>query len=403
MRDIDSVTEENRSAQRPRGAGRRQLLAALAERPDTRPGLAARTALSPAAVSTLTTDLIAEGVVTETQDVVAGGGTGTRRGRPAYLLALRPPDGLVVGIDVGNTHVRVAAAPVGGPAVAERSVAAGTASLDDTLDLVEELVDEVLGGAGDRASAVRAVVLGVPAPLERETGRVADNNLLPHWVGHRPGAELARRLGIDVVVENDANLGAVGELRHAPEAARTLAYIKLGTGIGAGLVTDGRLFRGEGGTAGEIGHVQVEPAGVLCRCGSRGCLETVVSLPRLVGALAPVTSDDLTPDALGALVADGHPGAVRIVTDAGRTVGRVVATLVTVLNPGLVVLGGSVAPVNELLAACIRAAVVEWATPAAAARVRVRASRRADRGEVEGALALASELALETHRVALLG
>jgi predicted NBD/HSP70 family sugar kinase len=206
-----------------------------------------------------------------------------------------------------------------------------------------------------------------------------------------------------VAVENDANLGALGELRDEPQADRTLAYIKLGTGIGAGLVTDGRLFRGEGGTAGEIGHVQVDPAGVLCRCGSRGCLETVVSVPRLIAALAPVTSEGLTPDGLGALVASGHPGAVRVVTDAGRTVGRVVASLVTVLNPGLVVLGGSVSPVNDLLADCIRAAVDEWATPAAASRVTVRASRRGDRGEVEGALALASDLARQAHQASLVG
>jgi predicted NBD/HSP70 family sugar kinase len=289
------------------------------------------------------------------------------------------------------------------PVAAERTVAARTASLADTLDLAAELVAGVLAQAARGSSDVLAVVLGVPVPLEQESGRVADNNLLPDWVGHRPGDELAKRLGIDVVVENDANLGALGELRDEPPAARTLAYIKVGTGIGAGLVTDGRLFRGEGGTAGEIGHVQVDPAGVLCRCGSRGCLETVVSVPRLITALAPVTSEDLTPDGLGALVASGHPGAVRVVTDAGRTVGRVVASLVTVLNPGLVVLGGSVAPVNDLLADCIRVAVDEWATPAAASRVTVRASRRGDRGEVEGALALASEIARGAHQSALVG
>jgi predicted NBD/HSP70 family sugar kinase len=167
------------------------------------------------------------------------------------------------------------------------------------------------------------------------------------------------------------------------------------------MVLDGRLYRGDGGTAGEIGHVQVDATGVLCRCGSRGCLETVVSVPRLIAALAPVTAPDLTPDDLGRHVAEGHPGAVRVVTDAGRTVGRVVAALVTVVNPGLVVLGGSVPPVNELLARCIRSAVDQWATPAAAARVAVRASSRGDRGEIEGALALASELARRAHRARL--
>src|SRR4051794_10896803 len=175
---------------RIRGAGRRQLLAALGDHgADTRLGLAARTRLSAAAVSTLAADLIAEGVVAETQPAAPAAGTGTRRGRPAYLLALRPPPGLVVGVDVGNTHVRVAAAEVDGPAVAERSVDATAASLDDTLALVEDLVSDVVGRAGGDPAGVLGTVLGVPVPLEQESGRVADNNLLPHWVGHRPGAE----------------------------------------------------------------------------------------------------------------------------------------------------------------------------------------------------------------------
>src|SRR3954470_12057112 len=155
MGDIHSVTEEKPRVPRPRSAGRRQLLAALGTHgTDSRVGLAARTGLSAAAVSNLVADLIADGAVTETQQVLPGAGAASRRGRPAYLLTLRPPQGVVVGIDVGNTHVRVAAAPVDGPAAAERSVTAGTASLDHTLDLVEELVSAVLAQAGAHVSDV---------------------------------------------------------------------------------------------------------------------------------------------------------------------------------------------------------------------------------------------------------
>lgn len=385
-----------------RGAGRRQVLAALGDHgPASRVELGRRTGLSSSAVSTLVQALLDDEVLHEVADPT----TGARgRGRPAHRLALRPPQGLVVAVDAGNTHVRVAAGEVGGPVLAERAVTQHDADdPDDLLALAETLVREVVGAsghAGPLPQVVRSVVLGVPAPLEDDSGRVADNNILPRWVGRRPGAGLQDRLGVEVAVENDANLGAVGEQRADP-AATSLVYLKLGTGIGSGLVLDGRLFHGAGGTAGEVGHVQVDPAGVLCRCGSRGCLETVVSVPRLLAALAPVTRADLAPDDLAHLVEQGHTGAVRVVTDAGRTVGQVLAALVTVINPGLLVVGGPLGPVNTLLASCIRAAVDHWAQPTAAARVEVRASSLGDRAEVLGALALASEREVRRQRVLL--
>jgi predicted NBD/HSP70 family sugar kinase len=358
--------------------------------------LARRTGLSSSAISALAQELIAEGLVGERPGERAG------RGRPAYLLALVPPRGIVAGIDIGNTHVRVAVAEVGGPVLAERAVPhRGADRPEDTWRRAADLALAAVADAGRPTDDLRLAVLGVPVPLGGPEGAVADNNILPLWVGHRPGAELGSLLGVPVVADNDANLGAVGEQRYGGAGATSLLYLKLATGIGAGLVLDGRLFRGEGGTAGEIGHVQVDPAGVLCRCGSRGCLETVVSLPRLLAALAPVTDDGLDAEGLGALVEAGHPGAVRVVADAGRTVGQVLAGLVTVLNPGAVLVGGHLGPLNELLAEHVRAAVDHWAQPAAAARVVVRASALGARAEVLGALAHAGDLLVEEQRTRL--
>lgn len=393
------VTGENRS----RGAGRRQVLAALGDHgPASRLDLARRTGLSSSAISVLTAELIAETLVRESPPAPRG----PKRGRPAYELSLVPPTGLVAGIDIGNTHLRVAVAEVDGEPLAEDVVGLnGTDQLEDVVQAAAELTSRVIAQAATAAGVdprVRLAVLGVPVPLETPSGQVADNNILPRWVGRRPAEELGRTLGVDVVVENDANLGALGEQRHGDTSGSTsLIYVKLATGIGAGMVLDGRLFRGEGGTAGEIGHVQVDPAGVLCRCGSRGCLETVVSVPRLIATLAPVTRDDLDGDALARLVRDGHAGAVRVVADAGRTVGQVLASLVTVLNPGAVVVGGRARPLSELLAEHVRAAVDHWAQPAAAARVVVHASALAERAEVLGALSLASDTVMEQHRAML--
>ncbi len=271
-----------------------------------------------------------------------------------------------------------------------------------TLAVVEELVRSVVDDAGRTMSEVRLVTLGIPAPLEHASGRVTENNILTGWIDLRPGEELARSLGVEVVLENDANLGALGERHHgAGCGSDSLVYVKLGTGIGAGLVLHGELFRGVGGTAGEVGHIQVDPAGVLCRCGSRGCLETVVSVPRLVAALAPVTSDTLTSADLADLVAGGHAGAVRVVTDAGRTIGQTLAALVTVLNPGVLVVGGTWHPVNVLLADRIGEAVRSKAQPSAAAQVLVRAATLGGRAEVLGALHLAGELVTRRDRAAL--
>jgi predicted NBD/HSP70 family sugar kinase len=383
------------------GRGRRLLLTSLHDRgPSSRLEIGRLTGLSPSAVSALARELIADGLVEE-HAADSGSGCDRGRGRPAAVLGLVPPDGVVVGVDVGNTHLRVAVAEIAGEVVAERA-----RGIDLTQDpvavmaLVEHEVRDLLAAAGRDASALHLVVLGLPVPLDGD--RVAGNNILPAWVDHRPGDVLAGSLGVEVVVENDANLGALGEHRAAGGGDGSLLYLKLATGIGAGLVLGGRLFRGDGGTAGEVGHVQVDPAGVLCRCGSRGCLETVVSLPRLLEALAPVTTEGLEPADLGRLVAAGHPGAVRVVADAGRTVGQVLAGLVTVLNPGQIVVGGHLAPVNAVLAEHIRAAVEGWAQPAAAGRVRVRESTLGDRAEAAGALARACELVLERQRASLL-
>ncbi len=391
------------------------MLAALSEHgPGSRVDLGRRTGLSSSAISALTQELLAEGLLDERPDSRQE----RRRGRPAYLLSLRAPEGVVAGIDIGNTHIRVAVGEVRGPVLAERCVPLARAQEpEDALRRAATLVGETLAEAGHDLGDVRIAVVGVPVPLDERTGRVADNNIFPLWVGRQPGVELGDLLGYQgghlggdpggtrLVVENDANLGALGEQRHgagatgdASPTSGSLVYLKLATGIGAGLVLGGRLFRGEGGTAGEIGHVQVDPAGVLCRCGSRGCLETVVSVPRLLSALAPVTRDDLDADELGRLVREGHPGAVRVVADAGRTVGQVLASLVTVLNPGLLLVGGHLASVNELLAEHVASAVQHWAQPAAAARVVVRASTLGERSEVLGALALAGDLAVEHQR-----
>src|SRR5689334_21015385 len=184
------------------------------------------------------------------------------------------------------------------------------------------------------------VGLCVPGPIDRRSARV-DHAVLPGWHELAPADELATRLGVPIVVDNDANLGAMAEHQHgAGRGVADLLYVKLASGVGAGLVLGGRLHRGTAGLAGEIGHVLAREGGEVCRCGSRGCLETEVSTRRLLELLSPVYGDlDLA--GLLQLDADGETAVRRVLTDAGHTVGRVLAGVCTTLNPARIVVGGS--------------------------------------------------------------
>ena len=193
-----------------------------------------------------------------------------------------------------------------------------------------------------------------------------------------------------MTVENDANLGALAELSlGAGRGVQDLVYLKVASGIGGGIVLGGRLHHGATGIAGEIGHVQVKADGAVCRCGNRGCLETVASAPALLESLRPAYGDGLTVRAMLELAADGGHGARRVIKDAGRAIGRAVADLCNSLNPEAIVVGGVVGTAGTPLLEGIRESVDRYAQPGTAQAVRVTAAELGERAEVLGALTLA--------------
>jgi predicted NBD/HSP70 family sugar kinase len=167
-----------------------------------------------------------------------------------------------------------------------------------------------------------------------------------------------------------------------------VVYVRLTSGIGAGLILGGRLHHGANGFAGELGHVQVAAEGVVCRCGNRGCLETVAAQDALLALLRPAHGADLTFDGMLALVADGDLGARRVFNDAGRALGRVLADLCNHLNPAAIIVGGNLTPALEPVLEGIRESVQRYAQPAVADAVRVEAGALGERAELLGALAL---------------
>lgn len=369
------------SLERLRENNRRAITSLLAGAgPMSRADLARGTGLSRTTVSSLVGELIAAGHVVETdRGRPHKGGSG----RPPLLVALATPGGGVAGVDIGHRHVRVAVADRRGAVLAEETEAMdvdedGRAAIDRAARMVRSLA----GGELD------AVAMCVPAPLDRRSARVR-TGILPGWLEISPAEELHRRLEVPVYADNDANLGALAEHAHgAARGAADVVYVKVASGLGAGILLGGRLHRGATGIAGELGHVQVVEEGQVCRCGNRGCLETLVAAPRLLAVLQPAYDETLTVERVMALEAEGDAGVRRVLSDAGRAVGRALADLCNNLNPALVVVGGSLGQATSLLDA-IRGSVDRYAQPDTAAAVRVVSGSLGDRAEVLGAVALA--------------
>ena len=245
----------------------------------SRAEIARATGLSRSTVSSIVADLIEAELLTE-QAEATGVAHGEAGGRPPVLLSLNPSAGLAVGVDFGHTHLRVAVSDLSHEVLAEtwRELDVDH-SAEDGLDAAAGLVSEVLKEAKVGPKGVIGVGMGLPGPIDRTTGAVGSSSILPGWVGVNAAMEMERRLGLPVMVENDANLGALAEFVWGSGRGHSdVIYIKLSSGVGAGLLFGGRLHHGAGGTAGEIGHIPAQNGTAICRCGSRGCLETVASV-----------------------------------------------------------------------------------------------------------------------------
>jgi predicted NBD/HSP70 family sugar kinase len=379
----------------------RRVLEALHGGARSRPEVARATGLSRPTVTALVAELVALGVVHEhpagpAQPERAGPSPPRRGGgRPARRLALSPDAGHALGLDFGREHVRVVLCDLTGRPIADahEPIPLG-APASVALDRAAALAHAALRDHAIARDRVIGAGAAVAAPIDRSSGALHPEGVLPGWAGVRPAAELAQRLGVPVRLANDANAGALGE--RAFGAARDvddLVYVRLSAGVGAGIVVGGALYVGGSGMAGEIGHVAVVPDGPICRCGNRGCLEVVASPVAIAGLLAHALGEPLSVAGLLALVADGHRGALRAVTEGGELVGRAVAATVNVLNPRVVVVGGELAAAGDVLLEAIRGGVARHAAPPVAETVQVRRGALGDRAEVLGAAALALESA----------
>lgn len=348
----------------------------------TQAEIARSTGLSAATVSNIVRELQESGTVSVTPTSAGG--------RRARAVSLSGDAGIVIGVDFGHTHLRVAVGNLAHQVLAEESEPIDVdASAAEGLDRAEDLVKRLLADTGAPAEKTVGVGLGVPGPIDVETGALGSTAILPGWAGTNPREDLADRLGVPVYVDNDANLGALGELVWgAGRGAKDLAYIKVASGVGAGLVINGQIYRGPGGTAGEIGHITLDEAGPVCRCGNRGCLETFTAGRYILGLLAASHGPDLTVERMVQLAREGDPGCRRVIADVGRHIGSGVASLCNLLNPSRVVLGGDLAEAGELVLDPISESVSRYAIPSAARQLTLVSGALGSRAGVLGALAL---------------
>jgi predicted NBD/HSP70 family sugar kinase len=307
------------------------------------------------------------------------------------MLTLNPSAGVAVGIDFSHDHVRVAVSDLSRTLLAETNECVDVDhDAEGSIAVAVRLVGKLLRAAGPSSGRVVGAGVALSAPIDYEHGTVHPSAIMPGWVGLDAASALAERLGMPVHVDNDANLGALAEVTlGAGRNARDAAYIQISSGIGAGLIVDGRPYRGAGGTAGEIGHLLVDESGPICRCGNRGCLETLASGPALVALMRRSVGRELTVEELIGLAVAGDGGARRAIADAGRAVGRAVAALCNLFNPEMVVVGGDLGAAGEILLEPVRESIRRYALPASTERLEVVAGVLGERANVLGALALA--------------
>src|SRR4051794_31427380 len=363
----------------------------------SRAEIARQTGLSRSTVSSLVAELQADGLVVERSEPAAA--HGDQGGRPPILLSFDASAGVAVGIDFDHHHVRVAASDLSSRILAERELDLDTDHLaHEGLDAAAELVGRVLADAGLDPARVIGAGMCLPGPIHRPTGVVGSTAILPGWVGVAAADEMRRRLDLPILVDNDANLAALAEAAFgAGRDAKDLVYVMISSGIGAGLVLNGRLYRGAVGLAGELGHVLVDAGGPVCRCGNRGCLETVAGTDALAELLRRSHGDGLDGHAIVKLAREGDLGAQRVIADAGRAIGGAAAMLVNVLNPELLIVGGDLSDAGELLLDGVRESLERSALPTAVQAAEVVAGSLGDRAEVLGAIALVLSEAERDH------
>jgi len=356
-------------------------------RASTRRDIAEASGLARSTVSQRVDMLLERGFIVPASSSVSTGG------RPPTVLMFNANAGVVLAAALGVSHSRLAVTDLSSNVLADSAhdlpIAVGP---EEFLPWLADRFDELLAQAGRAPAEVRAIGVGVPGPVEFATGTPVRPPIMPGWDGYPVGTWLGKRYGVPALVDNDVNVIALGEYSQNWADVDHIAVVKVGTGIGLGLVADRHIFRGALGAAGDIGHIHVMRASdAICSCGNTGCLEAVAGGHALAAQLRGSGTPAETARDVVALVAAGHPEATRLVRDAGREIGAVLAAVVNLVNPSVVVVTGDLAEAGEHLLAGVREAIYRRSTVLATHSLRIVRGAAGDHGGVIGASVLAIE------------
>ena len=359
----------------------------------TRADLIARTGLARSTVAQRLEQLLAGGLLRPAGESESTGG------RPPMRFEFNEDAGVVLAADLGATHSRLAVTNLGGQVLAEEAdeiaIAAGPESV---LGWVKTRFAALLKESRHKAADVRGIGIGVPGPVEHATGRPRNPPIMPGWDRHAIPSDFVDRYPVPVLVDNDVNIMAVGEHWTNWREVDELLLIKVGTGIGCGVIIDGRIHRGADGAAGDIGHIRVAAEGaerVVCNCGNVGCLEALAGGAAMAARLRAEGLDAADSRAVVELARAGESLAVNLVRDSGRLIGEVVAAAVNLHNPSVIIIGGDVSLAHEQLLAGVREVVYQRSLPLATRHLRLVPSQLGDRAGVIGAAVMVVEHVLE--------
>jgi predicted NBD/HSP70 family sugar kinase len=356
----------------------------------TRADLAELTGLARSTIAQRLEQLLAEDLLRKAGESESTGG------RPPMMFAFNEDAGVVLAADLGATHSRLALTNLGGRVLAEErgDIAIGSGPAE-VLDWVDERFHALLKTAGRGDGDVHGIGIGVPGPVEHATGRPRNPPIMPGWDGYPVPERFADRYQVPVLVDNDVNIMALGEHWTHWRDVEHLLFIKVGTGIGCGIVVDGRIHRGAEGAAGDIGHIRVaageEAEAAVCSCGNVGCLEALAGGGAMAARLRAEGLDAPNSRAVVELARAGEAAAVQLVRESGRLIGEVLAAAVNLYNPSAIVIGGDVSQAHEQLLAGIREVVYQRSLPLATRHLRVVRSALEDRAGVIGAAVMAIE------------
>jgi glucokinase-like ROK family protein len=336
------------------------------ERTISRADIAKQTNLSRSTVSNIVNELLDANLVQES-------GTGrSQGGRRPILIECNYQAGYVAGVELGATHLFVVVTDLEPKTIVELERDFDlTVGPEAGISQVADIVRQALTQAEMSLGQVAGIGLGVPGPVRHAMGAVAFPPIMPGWHGFPLRARLEEELGVSVYLDNDANLGALGEWAHgAGQRLDNLAYIKVGTGIGCGLIIRDEIYRGQSGSAGEIGHITIDENGPPCRCGNYGCLESMAAGPAIahraqlairagqesiLTKMKPV--EEIKAADVSRAASQGDPLSLQLFHEAGRHIGVALAGLINLFNPRLVIIGGGMAQAGDILLEPIRRSV----------------------------------------------